>query len=121
MKKAVHLASPLSMVLLLAQMPAQADVLPGEWIDKALMSSDEGVRPVIEGHIESQLDWRSYYLDRRETRRTIPPPSSLRSQEPLSLNDRGTGAGVPVCLGNALIPVLEQDAGATCRREFSPT
>jgi hypothetical protein len=120
-KQGAHRALLVLTVVLLVHMPAKAAVLPGEPIDEALMDVDEDLQLVIKNHIESQLDWRSYYLDRRETWRPIPPPSSLRSQKPLSLDDRDPGAGVPVCLGNTPSPLREKDADAKCRRDFSPT
>ena len=120
-KQVAHVGPLVSMLFILARTPATAAVLPGEWIDESLMNSGGDVDHVIKGHIESQLDWRSYYLDRRETWRPIPPPTSLQSPDPLSVDDTGTGAGSPACVGNAPGPGHEKDAGKKCRRDLSPT
>lgn len=58
--------------------PATAADLPEEWVDEALEGVDEVVHVVIKNHIESQLDWRSFYLDRRKIRQPSVPPTSLR-------------------------------------------
>lgn len=115
--------APLATLLLyLAIMPATAADLPEEWVDEALKGADEGVHRVIKDHIESQLDWRSYYLDRRDIRRPIAPPSSIRFFEPISLTNQWTGADGPAaCPGGAPRLGSEKDDSSDCRRVASPT
>lgn len=100
----------------LPNLPATAAGLPEEWLDQALRGVDKGAQAVIRNHIESQLDWRSYYLNRREIRQPSVPPDSLRLHEPFSLNDRSNGAGAaPACRAG------ETGGSPNCRRAISPT
>lgn len=49
---------------------ADAASAPQQWLTQSVQGVEERLHPVIESHIKSQLDWRSYYLDRPTTYRS---------------------------------------------------
>ena len=67
-------------ILTAAAAHGSATNAPRQWVDEALHGADEQLHPVIKNHIRSQLDWRSYYLDRATSRR--PPGPAIGLQEP---------------------------------------
>ncbi len=121
MRKTTLFALLASMLLVLANASVMAVGLPKEWIDEALAGADEGVHLVIKNHLKSRLDWRSYYLDRRETRRPISPPeSAYQPTAPFSLINnsfRATG-DEPACTDHRPRPKSET---AGTRHDFAYT
>ncbi|MGB5199927.1 MAG: hypothetical protein WBN68_14430 [Sedimenticolaceae bacterium] len=115
MSKTALLALPASMLLTLANVSVMAVGLPKEWIDEALAGADERVHLVIKNHMKSRLDWRSYYLDRRETRRRISPSESAfqspASSSPINNSFRATG-DEPACPDHR--PSLNGETAGSC-------
>jgi hypothetical protein len=65
---------------------------PRQWVDEALQGVDEQLHPAIESHIRSQLDWRSYYLDRTTSRRPSGPAVGMQAHPSTSASDQTSRA-----------------------------
>ncbi|MGD1982450.1 MAG: hypothetical protein PVF93_00940 [Chromatiaceae bacterium] len=63
---------------------------PRQWVDEALQGVDEQLHPVIESHIRSQLDWRSYYLDRTMSSLQPGPSAGMQAQPSTSASDQAS-------------------------------
>ena len=77
MRRAVLIAPLASLLLLLTGPSLAAADLPKAWIDEALQDTDESVHLIIKNHIKSQLDWRSYYKDRKGMGRALTSEKRL--------------------------------------------
>jgi hypothetical protein len=94
------LIAPLaSLLLLLTGASLAAADLPKAWINEALKDTDESVHLIIKNHMKSQLDWRSYYKDRKGTGRALTSENKFQSSTRFSQADsvpHATGDG-PTC------------------------
>lgn len=64
-----------AMLLSLAAAAGDAASAPQQWLDQSTDGIGEHLHPVIEDHTKSQLDWRSYFLDRPTPHRPQAPSS----------------------------------------------
>lgn len=74
--------------LSLAAAVVDAASAPQQWLNQSIQGVDEYLHPVIEDHIRSQLDWRSYYLDRpTASRPQAPSTGNLEAMQPRSVTE----------------------------------